>query len=249
MMYELDIQILIALIFFISGLVHGVVGFAFALLSTPLISILIPVQEAILITLVPTIWANIFSILQVKIKLNILKSYIPMFFSIILGSILGTYLLFIISPWIFNIFLITLMWSYLYIDYKKSLIHFDNLNNKKYKYIIGIFLGICAGISNIMSPILLIYFLSTKKKSIEIIIVSNISFLLAKAVQLSIFSQYDKFSSDYVLFTVIILILISISLRLGEKIRKLDLILSNYVKIVKISIFIISLVLLTKTIL
>jgi len=239
----LDIYILAT--FFIAGLAHGIVGFSFALIATPILALKLPNQEAILLTIIPTIWANIFTALKIKDALPTLKHYTIFFIFIALGCIIGTYLLFIIPPILFNLFLVTIIWLYLYIDYKKSQIRL-NLKSKKWLYFIGLLAGMATGISNIMSPILLIYFLSQKIDNTKIILLSNISFLTAKIVQLIIFSKYNLISKEYFSLTVVILIIISFALTLGKKIREHNFIFSNYKKIVKAFIFIISLILLFK---
>ncbi len=98
-----------------------------------------------------------------------------------------------------------------------------------------------------MSPVVLIYFLSLKKSKLEIIVLSNASFLLAKLIQLSIFMKLMDISRKYYILTTIIIIVVTIGLKLGNSIREHKFISSNYNKIVKFFIFAISIMLIIKS--
>ena len=227
-------------------------GFAFALIATPLISLAVSKESAILLTLIPTVWANLFTI-YITYKLNLqsflLKKYFLLYLSIVVGVMVGTHLLFIIDTNMFNLFLLLSIWFYLYMDFIKS-----NFTNEKIVFLdktfstvaLGLLAGISAGIANIMSPILLIYLLAKKIKKDEMILVSNISFLLAKIVQLIIFIDKKTISSNYYLLTVIILIISTIGLFFGKKLSLSSFIVKHYYRLVKIFIFILSLLILGK---
>ena len=222
-------------------------GFSFALIATPLLAMFLKFQEAILLTTVPTIWANIFSIIGIKGSSDFLKEYISFFVSIIVGSLFGTYLLFIINPKLFTILLVLLIWAYLYVDYNKNRFNIKEPYGLNWKVLIGFLAGLSAGISNIMSPVVLIYFLSLKKSKLEIIVLSNASFLLAKLIQLSIFMKLMDISRKYYILTSIIIIVVTMGLKLGNSIREHKFISSNYKRIVKIFIFAISIMLIIKS--
>lgn len=242
----MDVDLYIISVFFLAALVHGIVGFAFALISTPLLAMVIPFQKAILLTIIPTIWANIFSIYGIRESIIFLKEYIAFFISIIFGSIVGTYLLFIINPQVFTVFLVLLIWGYLYIDYNKNRFKIKEPQGFNWKIIIGLFAGVSAGVGNIMSPVILIYFLSLKKSKLEIVVLSNASFLIAKLVQLSLFIKLMDLSGKYYVLTILILIFIILGLKIGNRIREHKYIVSNYNKIVKLFIFVISIILIIK---
>ncbi len=241
------IEIYTLFIFFLASFVHGVVGFAFALIATPLLAIAIPFKEAIALTIIPTIWVNIVSIFAPKVSLNFLKEYIAFFIFIILGSIAGTYLLFFIDTQLFAFILVFLIWAYLYVDFNKDKFALQKPQGVLWQVAIGFFAGLAAGVGNIMSPIVLIYFLSLKLEKLNIIILSNLAFLAAKVVQLSIFIKLLHLNFKFYLLTAIILLISSLGLKLGNIIREHQFISANYNLIVKIFIFIISIVFLIKT--
>ncbi len=242
------IEIYTIFVFSLASFVHGVVGFSFALIATPLLAIAMPFKEAITLTIIPTIWVNIVSIFAPKVSLSFLKEYIAFFISIILGSIAGTYLLFIINTQLFAFVLVFLIWAYLYVDYNKERFTIQKPLGLLWQVTIGFFAGVAAGVGNIMSPIVLIYFLSLKLEKLNIIILSNLAFLAAKVVQLSIFIKLLHLNFKFYLLTAIILLNSSLGLKLGGIIRDHQFISANYNRIVKIFIFIISLLLLVKTI-
>jgi len=144
------IEIYTLVIFFLASFVHGVVGFAFALIATPLLAIAMPFKEAIALTIIPTIWVNIVSIFAPKVSLSFLKEYIAFFIFILLGSIAGTYLLFIINTQLFAFILVFLIWAYLYIDYNKDRYTIQKPNGLYWQVAIGFFAGVTAGLGNIM---------------------------------------------------------------------------------------------------
>ncbi|WP_457562636.1 TSUP family transporter [Caminibacter pacificus] len=233
----------IYIIFFIASLIHGVVGFAFALIATPLLSLFLPVKEAVLLTIIPTIFINFLSSFRVG-DFNLIKNYLLFFLFIGIGSVVGTFLLFVINQNLFLSFLVFVIWLYLFVDYKKI----ELKEIYKYKEVVAFISGVSAGIVNVMSPILLIYFLSSKKQKEEIIVVSNISFLIAKAIQMILFAKFVLFPKNYFFLTMMILAIEILGFYIGKKISSLKIIEGNYRLIVKWFIFIISLILLSKII-
>ncbi len=50
------LEIYTLFVFFLASFIHGVVGFSFALIATPLLAIAMPFKETIALTIIPTIW-------------------------------------------------------------------------------------------------------------------------------------------------------------------------------------------------
>ena len=200
-------------VFLLASVIHGMVGFAFALIATPLLSLILPAKTAVLMTVIPTIFINLLSSFRFK-NTKVLKEYLLFFILIALGSAAGTFFLFFINQKIFMMFLVMIIWLFLYTDYKQ--ITFENM--QKYKNIVAFLSGISAGITNVMSPILLIYFLSVKKSKNDIIVISNISFFIAKIMQFCLFLKYIDFPKNYFNMTVTILIVEIVGFIIGKKI-------------------------------
>jgi len=230
------------LIFLLASIIHGIVGFAFALVATPLLSLILPVKSAVLMTIIPTIFINMLS--SFKVTEKIIREYFIFFILIAAGSVSGTFFLFIINQKIFMFFLVLIIWLFLYLDYNK--VTFGNI--QKFKNIIAFLSGVSAGITNVMSPILLIYFLSVRKSKEEIIIITNISFFIAKIVQFVLFLKFTQFPENYLGVTVIILFVEIIGFFIGKKIGEKKIIKGNYRFLVKSFVFLISLILTAKII-
>ncbi|WP_457603432.1 TSUP family transporter [Nitratifractor sp.] len=88
-----DSTFLTALVLLAAGFVHGSVGFAFAMISTPILAMWMDLSSAILITLFPTIFINAASIGTIKGWQKMAHRHLPFAFLALAGSVLGTLIL------------------------------------------------------------------------------------------------------------------------------------------------------------
>ena len=75
-------------IFLFAGLAHGTLGLGFPMLATPMLAIMIDIRSAILLTLLPTIFVNLISILRGGRWSDSIGRYWPLTVMIPLGTLI-----------------------------------------------------------------------------------------------------------------------------------------------------------------
>lgn len=228
-------------IFLIAGIVHGILGFGFPMVVTPMLSIFLSVKDAVLLTLFPTLTLNAKVASAHNSFILILKKYKLLIFFVAIGSFIGTNLLVIFYIDFYKVILsiMTLLYlnkKHLRIDLKDTIENFPILNM--------IFFGLCAGIGsglvNVMVPVLIIYILELNLKKEDAIILMNSCFFTSKITQVIVFGSLGSFSLEF-FYTITPLIIISlVGLYFGSKLRdKID--EHFYEKVLKVSLYILSL--------
>lgn len=240
----MDYEFLIILfsVLFLASFVHGTVGFGFPMIATPLIAIFTDMQTAIIYTLIPTLLVNIMSIKSEGHFFEAVKRFYPLALLTMAGSFIGTLLLISFNSDIFKLILACTILLYLVLDFVKIEFPWITKNPKSSRLIFGLGSGILGGLTNVMSATLIIYVLESKYSKKEIIQSFNICFLFGKIMQIIIFTSSANFTIKQFGESSFCLIAIFIAITLGLKIRnKID--VELYKKIVKLMLFIISLIL------
>ncbi|WP_458700835.1 sulfite exporter TauE/SafE family protein [Sulfurospirillum sp. 1307] len=225
-------------IFFISALFHGVLGFGFPLIATPLLSIFLSVKEAVLLTLFPTLASNAKTIHSGENFAQIFLEYKLLIFPIILGSFLGTFFLVTYDVVYYRYLLAFVILLYL----NKHLINLEinqviNKNPKKMMLVFGIISGIVSGLVNIMIPVLIIYILEAKIEKEKSVVLMNLCFLSSKLTQIIFFGSSGFFDFNFLIFILFGLVFTLVGLFIGQKLRdKIDEVL--YKKILTIVLWI-----------
>ena len=243
---ESNFLILLSLILFTAALVHGSIGFGFPMIATPLIAMFTDMQTAILYTLIPTLLVNIISILSEGNFLHAFKRFYPLALFAMIGSGIGTQILIYNSSEIFKLLLAIAILFYLSIDLIRYELTWIYKKPKLSRLVFGLGAGILSGLTNAMAPVLMMYTLESKFTKSEIIQASNICFLFGKISQIILFSFAAVFTATEMQNSFMLLIVVSIALYVGIKIKSLI----NpifYTKLVKIILFIVSLLLITQT--
>ena len=244
---ESDFLILLALFIFIASLVHGSIGFGFPMIATPLIALITDIQTAIIYTLIPTLLVNIISILSEGNFIDALKRFFPLAFFAMIGSAIGTQILIYNSSDLFKLLLAFAILFYLSINMIRYEFTWLKTKPKLFRFIFGLGAGILGGLTNAMGPVLMIYTLESKFSKSEIIQASNICFLFGKIVQIILFSFVSVFTIEEMQHSLLLLIVVSLALYLGIKIKS-SINPIFYTKIIKIILFIIAIFLIVKTI-
>jgi uncharacterized membrane protein YfcA len=208
-------------IFLLSGFVHGLLGFGFPMVATPLLSLLLGVKEAVLLTLFPTMVSNAQVIKKSGNFRVIFSKYWLLFIFVIIGSFLGTSFLIKFDSQFYKLLLAFVILLYLNKDKLKiSLKEVIQNNPKKMMIIFGFLSGIVSGLVNIMLPVLVIYVLEMNLKKEHSFTLMNFCFLSSKVTQIFIFGSYGNFSFNFAMFMIPVILISILGLILGEKIRK-----------------------------
>lgn len=215
-----DIFIYEALIVLLSGFIHSVVGFGFPMLATPLLSILVTVKEAVLLTLFPNIAINL-NIIKRSSSFSILWSeYKLLIIPVVLGSFVGTNLLILFYSEYYKILLGLITLLYLNKRHINFSLHSTIQNHPKVMMLLfGSASGLIGGLVNVMLPLLIIYALESaipKEKSFAIM---NFCFFSSKLTQIIVFGFNGDLSVEFSLLAIPIVIMSLIGFYFGNKVR------------------------------
>ncbi len=228
------------LIFIFSGFIHGLLGFGFPMIATPLLSVFLSMKEAVLLTLFPTLVLNGQVARQGGNFTAIWQEYKVLILSVIVGSFIGTNFLIKFDSEYYKLILAFVM--LLYLNKEKLNLSLEKIiinNSIVTMAIFGLISGIVSGLVNVMLPILVIYILESKMEKEKSIILMNFCFFSSKLTQIFIFGSTGNFSFDFLLYMIPVVIISLVGLFLGTKIRKkID--ENLYTKILRILLLILS---------
>lgn len=202
----------------LGGFFHGLIGFGFPMIATPLLSLLGSVQSAVLTTLLPTLSVNATSIGSQKGSIGVLRRFWPLGIFIVLGSWSGTQLLVRYDTEIYKLLLAGMIVMYLF----QSKLNFDlSRVIASHFYLSMIFFGLASGVVsglvNIMIPVLIIYVLELGLKKIDGIVLMNFCFLSSKLTQIVTFTWLGVFTWETLFWGVPAAALAVGALLLGKK--------------------------------
>ncbi len=156
---------ILAFIFFISALIHGLVGFAFALTALPLIALFKGVKFAVPLLSLFSFTVNLIMLFILHEK-RILKIPIRFFLVIILGAILGVRGFTLSSEYTLRIILffaifVFFLWELYQLKYHQNIQFVHNINPEAFKnpkaLLIAFLVGFLAGLLNTPGPPIVMY--------------------------------------------------------------------------------------------
>ena len=242
-----DFFIIQALIVLCSGIVHGVFGFGFPMISTPLFAIMMDLKKAVLYSLLPTIAVNFFSLKKDNSFSAIWHEYKLLICSVVFGSIVGTNILVLFYSDYYKLVLAGVILLYL----NKERLNFSTSHHvthypRTMTIIIGFLSGIVGGIANIMIPVLLILILELnldKKRSIGVM---SFCFITNKMLQVIIFGYHGSFNNQSMPYIIPFIFIAVMGFFIGSKIQdKINEIL--YKKLLNIVLWLLSFYLILST--
>ena len=194
---------LFVLIAVFAGFVHGSIGLGFPLLSTAMLSTFIDLRTAILITLIPTVAVNIFSIVKGGNWRESIGRFWPLALWCLVGSVVGAWVIVYSDPTPFKLLLALLIFLYLAADRSSrkllsGIVRFPRVSQLGF----GLTAGFAAGSTNTMVPILVIYSLESGWAKTVMIQVFNMCFFSGKAAQLAVFSASGNFTLQIAVATL-----------------------------------------------
>ncbi|PHM25937.1 sulfite exporter TauE/SafE family protein [Xenorhabdus ehlersii] len=211
--------LILSLLFITAALLHGISGIGFPIASTTALSLFMPLKEAVVLALWPTLLVNILSVISGgKIGKVFHKYGLLALFSLI-GSFIGAKLLFLINPAYLQLLLSGVIAFYIVSSTRSR--HFHLPDNPIILSLFGLAAGIIGGATNAMSPILIMCLLAMSSDRHEIARAANLCFLLGKISQLVVLRQeaFELFSSTYLWPILILTVLSLLSLFIGTRLR------------------------------
>jgi uncharacterized membrane protein YfcA len=182
-------------IILVAGLAHGVSGFGFPLISTPMVALFTDVRTAVLVTLFPNIVVNIASATSGAAWRENLRRYWAIPLWVLLGTIVGTQVVLWAPANPLRLFLAAVIVVYLQqerirgIDWSAAARH-----PAASGMVFGLVGGFLSGTVNVMLPALLIYFSSLGVAPLVMTQVMNACFLVGKVSQAVVFALHGRVS-------------------------------------------------------
>lgn len=212
------------LICVLAAVLHGLSGFGFPMISTAALSLVYPLSTAVAMVIIPCILMNLSMLktAQQNSFIKTLKDYLTRYWLLIgaslIGSLIGVNLLIKVPEGYLKIMLGIVMLLYVIDQFRHKPLQISaSLQNM---LLFGLLAGIVGGATNAMAPFLMMYLLSTRHQKNEIVIISNLSFLASKLVQLILlYPSLLNFNQAQIWLLATVTILSLIFVYLGAKIR------------------------------
>lgn len=209
----------------LAGFFHGMVGFGFPMIATPLFVIFLDLKLAVLYTLFPTLITNILSLKKANSFTDIWREFWPLIISVMVGSIIGTNLLVVYYHPYYKLIVAAAILLYLNKERLRFSLTYGMTKQQTVVIVVmGLISGLVGGMANIMSPILIMLILELKLDKKHAIGVMSFCFIVNKTLQILIFGYHGNFTMEnsirIALFVVISLIGFWIGMKIHERINE-----------------------------
>lgn len=236
---------LIILILLAGGLVHGILGVGFPMITTPLIALMIDVRTTMLVVLLPTLAINLVNVIAGGNWKDSIGRFWPLAVYGAVGSILGTFFLIATDPAPYKLLMALVILLYLYVNRYGLEMGWIRRRPGLAMAIFGFSGGILAGTVNVMLPALIIFALEADLKPRAMIQTFNFCFLCGKLFQTLVFATSGVITGTIAIATLPLALIVLLTLFVGMKLRRrID--VETYRRWLKGILFIISLVLIVQ---
>ena len=209
----------------IAAILHGMSGFGFPMLSTAAVAMLYPLSTAVALVLIPCLLLNIY-MLRGDATQSIFsslygycKKYWGLIFSALIGSYLGVSLLLILNEGYLKLAMGVLILLYVADQFRQRPLQISA--SLKNMLIFGFLAGVIGGATNAMAPFLMMYLLSTQHSKTDIVVISNLNFIISKLIQLAVLYPVIQQFNHIQLQVLALICLISLAMvYVGSQIRK-----------------------------
>lgn len=203
-----------------AGLVHGTLGLGFPVVSTPLIAAMFDVRTAILLTLLPTVTVNLASIVGSKGYGQSLGRFWPLVLSGLIGSVLGSAVLALVSPEPFRLLLALLIGLFLWTN-RSGRVPGAALREHPVPAMVGFGLaaGFAGGTTNVMVAILIIYFIAIELPRPSMVPIMNTCFMAGKLSQIAVLWGAGFVTAALLLQTLPLAVTALIAVLVGQRLR------------------------------
>lgn len=204
-----------------AGFFHGIVGFGFPMIATPLFVLFLDLKQAVLYTLFPTLITNVVSLKKANSFTDIWREFWLLIVSVMMGSVIGTHLLVAYYSHYYKLVVAAVMLLYL----NKERLHLSlgravEKQKKSITVIMGFISGLVGGMANIMSPVLIMLILELKLDKKHAIGVMSFCFIVNKTLQILIFGYHGSFTIENSMLIVFFVGISLIGFLLGNKIHE-----------------------------
>ena len=194
--------VILFLILFLAGTVHGILGLGFPLIATPLVALISDVRSAILVLLLPTLVLNVASMIKGGHWDKSIGKYWPLAAYGIVGSILGTRLLIVTDPAPYKILLAAIILVYLNVNRIGLSLGWVQKRPSIAFAVFGTLGGLLAGTVNVMVPALIIFALELGLATTTMVQVFNFCFFFGKISQAIVFAGAGVLTGPIMISTI-----------------------------------------------
>ena len=209
----------ILLVLALSAFVHGAFGFGFPLLATPLLVLGLEMRTAVMLTLLPNICINLFSILGETHWRRAMQAFWPIPAFTIVGSFIGTQVLLNVDPEPFRLLLAAVLVAWLISDSLRPAAKPSRWPPWALA-LFGLTLGLLAGVVNVFSPLVVAFALHTRMPQKLMVATFNLTFITSKSGQLIGFASSGALVWETLRAALLALPLVLLALWLGIRLRR-----------------------------
>ncbi len=184
-----------AVITLLAGLAHGVSGFGFPLISTPMVTLITEVRIAVMVTLFPNLVVNAAGAFSGGGWRATLRAHWKMPLYVLVGTIAGSQVVLFAPANPLRLLLAAMIVVYLMQDRIKRIDWHVLVRRRGAQLFVGLLAGFLSGTVNVMLPPLLIYFTALGLPAAAMTQVLNTCFLVGKATQAATFAAHGQFDS------------------------------------------------------
>lgn len=168
----------------VGAIVHGVIGFGFPLISTPLVALLIDVKTAVLVTVIPNILVNVASIVRGGNWQQSIGKHWSMPLWVVLGTVIGTHFLLVAPAALLQLVLAGMIVVFLLQDRIRRL-DWTWIRRRPAASgaAFGVVAGLFSGAVNVSAPPLVIYFMMLELPAVAMTQILNLCFFAGKTIQ------------------------------------------------------------------
>lgn len=186
-----------------AGFAHGLSGFGFPLISTPMVALFTDVRTAVIVTLFPNIVVNVLGAFGGEGWRESLRRYWAMPLWVLVGTVIGTQLVLWAPANPLRLLLALVIVVYLKQDAFKQvdwsvIVRHPGPTGLAF----GLVAGFLSGTVNVMLPPLLIYFTTLGLVPLVMTQALNACFLVGKVSQAVVFGVQGQFSTEGLALTI-----------------------------------------------
>jgi uncharacterized membrane protein YfcA len=182
--FSVPVLLWIAFVMLVSGLAHGIIGFGFPIVATPLLTLVLPMKQTILISLVPTLMMTALNALRGgRLRESIGRYwYLPLL--LMIGAFAGTRLLLVAPNEPFVLLLAVVLFVYLNMErLGKTNVPIVRGHPAVSAVVFGLASGVFEATANVSGASLLIYFMLIGLSPRSLVQTLNFAFVAGKFSQ------------------------------------------------------------------
>ena len=187
----------------IAGVAHGVSGFGFPLISTPVVALFTDVRTAVVMTLLPNIAVNLISLSKGGNWRESLGKYWPVACYVVVGTLMGTKLILVTPPEPLKLLLAVIIVVYLKQDaFKQVDWGVINRHPQWSGLAFGLLGGVLSGAVNVALPPLLIYFTTLGLMPLAMTQILNLCFLAGRTTQVATLGGVGQLGTEVLVVAI-----------------------------------------------